>query len=115
MSRLSAGQGADAAALDLAHEPLPAASVVSGAPTTASMTLATVGEIEVGVWEMTPGIATDTEADEVFVVTSGRATIRFLSPVLPPLEVGPGSVVRLAEGMQTEWTVTETLRKVYVA
>ena len=59
-------------------------------------------------------LAPDTEAEEVFVVLSGRATIRFLSPALPSLEVGPGSIVHLAEGMQTEWTVTETLRKVYV-
>lgn len=120
MSALAAGQGTDAAALDLAHAPLPTASVVSGAPTTATMPLATSGSasdhgVEIGVWEMTPGTATDTESDEVFVVLSGRATIQFISPALPTLEVGPGSIVRLAEGMKTEWTVTETLRKVYVA
>ena len=120
MNELSAGEGTDAAALELLHEPLPAASVVSGMPTTATLPLATVGTapdhgVEFGVWEMTPGTATDTEADEVFVVLSGRATIRFISPALPTLEVGAGSVVRLAAGMQTEWTVTETLRKVYVA
>lgn len=31
------------------------------------------------------------------------------------LTLGPGSLVRLAEGERTEWTVTETLRKVYLA
>jgi uncharacterized cupin superfamily protein len=105
----------DAGALALTHEPLPADEVVDGAPTTAVHELATLGGVEVGVWEMTPGTATDTEADEVFVVLSGRATISFASSGLPDLEVGPGSVVRLAEGMRTTWTVTETLRKVYVA
>ncbi len=105
----------DARGLALAHEPLPADEVLAGAPTTAVHELATIGGVEVGVWEMTPGTATDTEADEVFVVLSGRATISFASPGLPDLEVGPGSVVRLAEGMRTTWTVTETLRKVYVA
>jgi len=105
----------DAGALVLAHEPIPADEVLAGAPTTAVHELATLGGIEVGIWEMTPGTATDTEADEVFVVLSGRATIAFASSGLPDLEVGPGSVVRLAEGMRTTWTVTETLRKVYIA
>lgn len=112
---IGAGAAVDAAALDLAHEPLPAASVLEGAPTTALLPLATIGETEIGVWEMTRGTATDIESDEVFVVLSGRATVRFLSPALPDLEVAPGSVVRLAEGMHTEWTVHETLRKIYVA
>ncbi len=54
---------------------------------------------EIGVWEMTPGAMRDTEADEVFVVLVGRgdrrrSTIR----ALPSIELGPGSVVRLAAG-----------------
>jgi uncharacterized cupin superfamily protein len=115
MSELAAGAGTDAGTLALVHSPLPADEVVDGAPTTAVHELATLGGVEIGIWEMTPGTATDTEADEVFVVLSGRATIAFASSGLPDLEVGPGSVVRLAEGMRTTWTVTETLRKVYVA
>lgn len=115
MSGLGAGEAVDAAALVLAHGFLPTASVVAGRPTTATLPLAAIGDTEVGVWEMTPGTATDTEADEVFVVISGRAEIQFVSPALPTLEVGPGSIVRLTEGMKTVWTVTETLRKVYVA
>ncbi len=35
--------------------------------------------------------------------------------VPPPIEIGPGSVVRLVDGMHTTWTVHETLRKVYLA
>ena len=112
---LRAGAALDAAAVELAHEPLDAASVVSGEPTTALLPLATIGETEIGIWEMTQGTASDTEVDEVFVVLSGRAVVEFVSPELPPLEVGPGSIVRLAAGMQTVWTVLETLRKVYVA
>ncbi|MFK4762241.1 cupin domain-containing protein [Microbacterium sp. ZW T5_45] len=118
MSELAPGEGADAAAVDLSHAELLPEVVVEGSPTTALLPLATLGgtdgHVEIGIWEMTPGTATDTEADEVFVVLSGAATIRFISPELPALEVGPGSVVRLTEGMQTEWTVTETLRKVYI-
>ena len=114
MNGLAAGAGLDAATLPLAHESLPADEVLAGAPTTAAQELATLGGIEIGVWEMTPGTATDTEADEVFVVQSGRATSAFASSGRPHLEVGPGSVVRLAEGMRTTWTVTETLRKIYI-
>ncbi|MBS1674198.1 MAG: cupin domain-containing protein [Actinobacteria bacterium] len=101
--------------LVLSHEPLPADEVVVGAPTTAIAVLDDTGDREIGIWEMTPGTARDTEADELFVVLSGRATVVFEDPVLPDLEVGPGSVVRLAEGMRTTWIVTETLRKVYIA
>lgn len=112
---LAAGTGADAATLPLAHAALPADEVLEGSPTTAVHALATVGGVEVGIWEMTPGTASDTETDEVFVVLSGRATIAFDDPSLLDLEVGPGSVVRLGEGQRTVWTVTETLRKVYIA
>nr|WP_295014103.1 cupin domain-containing protein [uncultured Microbacterium sp.] len=99
----------------LTHEQVPLSDVVAGAPTTASAVLDDTGDREIGVWEMTPGTATDTETDELFVVLSGRATIAFADPSLDDLTVGPGSVVRLAEGMRTTWTVTETLRKVNIA
>jgi uncharacterized cupin superfamily protein len=105
----------DAASVTLAHTPLPTDEVIIGAPTTAVHELATFGEVEVGIWEMTPGTASDTEVDELFVVLSGRARIEFIEPPLPAIEVGPGSVVRLAEGQRTAWTVTETLRKIYIA
>lgn len=115
MSELVPGTGVDAAALLLEHEPLPADEVFIGRPTTAVHELATLGEVEIGVWEMTPGTASDTEVDEVFVVLSGNARIEFVEPPLPAIEVGPGSVVRLAAGQRTAWTVTETLRKIYIA
>jgi uncharacterized cupin superfamily protein len=114
MSTIRPGTGVDAHAVALEHTPLPPGEVVTGSPSTGSVRLAAVGSAELGIWEMTPGTASDTEADEVFVVLSGRAVIRFVDPELPDLEVGPGSVVRLAAGMRTVWTVTETLRKVYV-
>ena len=67
--------------------------------------------VERGVWEITPGVVADVEADEVFVVLSGRATIDFEGG--PSLEVGPGDVAVLPEGAVTRWTVHETLRKIY--
>ncbi|WP_062516584.1 cupin domain-containing protein [Demequina gelatinilytica] len=112
---LEPGIPVDLHALSLETEPIEAAAVEAGAPVAGAVALAEVGEIEVGVWEMTPGVATDIEADEVFVVLSGRARIEYLDPALPTAEVGPGSLVWLQAGMSTRWTVTETLRKVYVA
>jgi uncharacterized cupin superfamily protein len=61
-----------------------------------------------------------TETDELFIVLSGHARIECAGndPGLPQplqLEVGPGSVVRLAAGARTVWTVMETVRKVYIA
>ena len=57
----------------------------------------------------------DAEVDELFVVVSGDATVEFIDPALPSVDLRPGSVVRLEAGMRTVWTVRETLRKVYVA
>ncbi|MGN6503902.1 MAG: cupin domain-containing protein [Pseudolysinimonas sp.] len=119
---LTPGAAVDAAALPLTREPYDPAQVVAGAPETGLQPLGTLGDLgdlEVGIWEMTPGTATDTETDEVFVVLSGRATLRFDSvpDAAPPapIELRPGVVVRLAAGMRTTWIVHETLRKVYLA
>jgi uncharacterized cupin superfamily protein len=71
------------------------------------------GGLEFGVWEMRPGTETDVEADEVFVVLSGRGTIDF-PRTGRRIDLAPGDVVRLSAGDETVWTVTETLRKVYV-
>ncbi|EID16790.1 cupin domain-containing protein [Mycolicibacterium phlei] len=102
-----------AADLTLEHEPVPAAQSVRDYPTTAAVELGEFNGLEVGVWEMSPGVMTDVEADEVFVVLSGAATVEFADGT-PALTLGPGDVVRLAAGAQTVWTVTETLRKVYL-
>ncbi|WP_309128228.1 cupin domain-containing protein [Microbacterium sp.] len=114
MTPLNPGTAADAAGVSLAHEPLPASDIRAGTPSAGALELGAFGGAELGVWEMTPGVAADVESDEVFVVLSGRARIEFESPALPSVDIGPGSVMRLASGMRTVWTVTETLRKVYL-
>lgn len=120
-ARLLAGAVTDAAALPLAHEPVPSDQVVAGAPTAGYAPLdepgadAADGAGELGVWEMTPGAMRDTEVDEVFLVIAGAATVEFVDPALPPIVLRPGSIVRLDAGMQTVWTVTETLRKLFIA
>jgi len=93
--------------------PLDPASVVSGTPAAGSRALAAVAGVEVGVWEMGPGTATDVEVDEVFIVVAGSATVTFEDG--ERVDLGPGSVVRLRSGEQTTWVVRETLRKIYVA
>ncbi|GAA2059498.1 cupin domain-containing protein [Catenulispora yoronensis] len=91
------------------------AQIVAGEPRVSEVVLSESedGRVARGIWEMTPGVVTDTEADEVFVVVSGRATVEFADGTV--LEVGPGDVAVLSEGAQTRWTVHETLRKVYQA
>lgn len=104
-----------AATVEVPLAPLPDDQVVAGTPSAGFLVLDERDGREIGVWQMTPGTATDTEADEVFVVLSGNATVRFESPELPAVELAPGSVMRLSAGMRTTWIVRETLRKVYVA
>ncbi len=64
-----------------------------------------------GIWQITPGVVTDTEANELFVVVSGRAAIETDGGQVR--EVGPGDACALREGDRTQWTVRETLRKAY--
>ena len=75
--------------------------------------LAALGDAEIGLWAMEPGVDHDTEVDEVFVVLAGRGTVEFADGEVVTL--APGVAVRLKAGERTTWTVTETLRKVYVA
>ena len=111
--RVNPNSSISAAALDLETQPVPPDQTVNGRPRTGVHTLTEFGGIEVGVWEMTPGVMTDVEADEVFVVLSGSATVEF-GDGSPAIGIGPGDVVRLAEGAETVWTVTETVRKIYL-
>ena len=96
----------------LAATPLDPAQVVAGDPQVSALELLDVGGLAVGVWQHTAGVSTDVEADEVFVVLAGRATIEVADG--PTLEVGPGDVGILEAGARTRWTVHEDLRKVYV-
>lgn len=108
--RVPAGALTDAATVAVVHELVDPDQIVAGAPTTG------IHEIDAstGVWEMSPGAMSDVEVDELFVVLAGDATVEFVDPALPPIDLRPGAVVRLEAGMRTVWTVRETLRKVYV-
>ncbi|RKE17023.1 cupin domain-containing protein [Streptomyces sp. TLI_171] len=98
---------------ELEPEPLDPEQIVSGAPEVTGKVVweSADGRRLRGIWQITPGVVTDTEADEMFVVLSGRATVAFDDGTV--LEVGPGDLAVLREGDRTTWTVHETLRKVY--
>jgi uncharacterized cupin superfamily protein len=100
--------------LELEYEPVPADQVVAGAPQTGYATIDESDAGEIGVWEMTVGAMRDTEVSEVFVVIAGSATVEFVDPAHPALELAPGSVVKLDAGMQTVWTVHDPLRKIFI-
>ncbi|MEU4145863.1 cupin domain-containing protein [Streptomyces parvulus] len=98
---------------ELEPEPLSPDQIVSGSPEVTGKVLwesPDGGQVR-GIWQITPGVVTDTEADELFVVVSGSATIEVAGG--PTLRVGPGDLAVLKEGDRTTWTVHETLRKVY--
>ncbi|MFH8987492.1 cupin domain-containing protein [Streptomyces sp. NPDC017940] len=99
--------------VELEEEPLDPAQIVSGEPVVTGKVLweSADGKQVRGIWQITPGVVTDTEANELFVVVSGRATVAVEGGDV--LEVGPGDAAVLREGDRTTWTVHETLRKAY--
>ncbi|MET3987054.1 cupin domain-containing protein [Streptomyces sp. PvR034] len=98
---------------ELETEELDPGQIVSGDPVVTGKVLweSADGKQLRGIWQITPGVVTDTEANELFVVVSGRATIEIEGG--GRLEVGPGTACVLREGDKTTWTVHETLRKAY--
>lgn len=99
--------------VELELEPIPADQVLAGAPQSGSAELGHLNGIEFGIWEHSPGTSTDVEVEEVFIVLAGSATLSFEGG--SSMELVPGVVGRLREGQHTVWTVTETLRKVYLS
>jgi len=115
VTRLDAGSPRVAASLSLIDDPVPADKVRAGAPRTGWLALDETETRTIGVWEHTPGVSTDVEDDEVFVVVAGAGTLEFTDPPLLAVELLPGTIMRLTAGMRTVWTVRETLRKVSIA
>ncbi|MCA1780940.1 MAG: cupin domain-containing protein [Dermatophilaceae bacterium] len=87
--------------------------VLEGSPTTATRRIGELGDVEVGIWEMSPGTVRDIEVDEIFVVLSGAGKVEFQNGEV--LDLSPGMAVQLHAGEHTTWTITEALRKIWVA
>ena len=100
--------------VEIALEPAPSEDTIDGSPVQGAAELGTLAGAEVGLWELRGGTVTDTEVDELFVVISGSALIEFVEEDRT-IEVSAGDVVRLVAGTRTRWTVTDHIRKVYIA
>ena len=98
---------------DLEPDPLDPSQIIAGSPEVSGKVLweSEDGRQIRGIWQITPGTVSDTEANELFVVVSGRATIAVEDG--GTFDVGPGDACVLREGDRTVWTVHETLRKAY--
>lgn len=108
------GRAVDLLALALPLAPVAPSDVEEGEPRAGSRALTRPGSPsgEVGVWTLEPGVVTDVEIDETFVVIAGRGTVEIEGG--PAEELRPGILMSLTAGMRTRWTITETLRKVYL-
>jgi uncharacterized protein len=71
------------------------------------------GEVQVGIWEGTPGRWADNNDgfDEVMAMVSGRLTVSHDGGTY---DVGPGCVWTTPVGWKSEWTVHQPVRKLYV-
>lgn len=114
---LLGGQALRATLVPLEHEPVTEEQSTGVPATTAFLELGTLAGTDYGIWEMSAGSMYDVEAEEVFIVLAGSGSV-----VIAPFEgrpahtadLEPGTVMRLSAGMATTWTVTETLRKIYL-
>jgi uncharacterized cupin superfamily protein len=109
-----ANYAVQATSLTLAYASPPPEKIISGTPRIGTAVLGTLNGCQVGVWEISPSVTRDIEVDEFFIVLSGAATVDF-DDGSPALLLKAGSVGRLSQGAATTWTVSDTLRKIYIA
>jgi uncharacterized cupin superfamily protein len=76
------------------------------------------GELEVGVWECTPGSfdGTSGDFDEIMFMVSGRASIAYgdSAGTTQSADIAPGTLWVTPRNWPCTWTVHQTLRKMYV-
>lgn len=103
--------------LDIGNAELSASAaptrVVSGAPTCRELVIVDNGVVEIGVWEVTPGVFDSVKNDvgEVIHFVSGAGRIEHSDGSISP--IAPGVVVELQPGWSGRWHVEETTRKLY--
>jgi uncharacterized cupin superfamily protein len=98
----------DALATDVPLEVTP-----DDATATGLTSLVEFGGLEAGIWVHAAGRSTGDFGDEVFVVLSGRGHVTDQHG--GRIDLAPGVVGVLRAGDITEWTVTEPIRKVWIA
>lgn len=106
--------GYDALELKLDPWPLPKHLIVSGDPKATGILLQRSADNKTadGVWECSPGsFRWEYTWDETAYLLEGRATITSEEGVTVHLKAG--QIVHFSPGLRTEWTVTETVRKVF--
>jgi len=96
-------------------DPLDREQVIEGDPRTYDLQLSESAEgSEVsGFWMCTPGVFSDTEMEESFVVIHGSAEVEMADG--KRLVLGPGDTHSFSAGEKTVWTVDATLLKCYWA
>jgi hypothetical protein len=98
---------------ELERMPIPADDVISGNPESSWKLLwrSADGKFFNGIWACTPGVFTLHHPGETIAVYEGRAT---LTPEGgEPLEIGPGDIAYVPEGVDVRWEIHETIRKAF--
>ena len=86
---------------------------VSGTAQAKDRAILETNGVLVGIWEVTAGEFEDEmEGDEMFVVSSGRATI-VPADGSAPFDIAAGDVCTFPAGYRSRWIVHEALRKAY--
>lgn len=103
----------DALALGVPLSDLPPHLVQAPGVSAGAVHLASIDGMDVGVWEHSAGVSTDTEASEVFVVVSGRGRVTCEQGGV--IDLAPGVVGYLEAGARTRWEIDEPVRKVWIS
>lgn len=90
------------------------ARILSGKPTCRERVILDTGALEVGIWEVTPGVFDSVKNDvgEVIHFVSGAGRIEHADGNVSP--IAPGVVIALQPGWSGRWHVDQTARKLYV-
>lgn len=113
--RLRSAQCVDIAAADLESWPLDPATILSGAPQAAGLTLSRSQDARNvrGIWACTPGAFRWVWAyDETLTVLSGTATVELADG---RIELKPGVLAFFERGQSSIWRITAPLRKSFHA
>ncbi|MCC6988544.1 MAG: DUF861 domain-containing protein [Acidobacteria bacterium] len=102
----------DALSVELAPS-APPSRIVSGNPTCGEKIVVDREGLEIGIWEVTPGVF-DSVKDgigEVVQFMSGAGRIEHSDGTVSP--IAPGVVVEFLPGWTGRWVVEQTTRKIY--